>query len=189
VLRQLHALPVPGDVPLGPLNPFVRLAERIESAVTVTDDDRDWLQARLADLEARWADLAPDLPTCVVHGDAWGGNVVATDDGRVVLLDLERCSTGPREWDLVSSAVKYVTYGRIERSEYQQFCDAYGFDVTTWSGFTLLRDIRELRMTCYIAQQAAEQRRFQHEAEFRIACLRGAHGPRPWAWTPAELQL
>ena len=160
-LKRLHALPIP-------------------------DDDRAWLRARLTELEQKWAALAPGLPACVVHGDAWAGNVVATDDGQVILLDLERCPVGPREWDLVSTAVKCVTYGRIDRGQYQQFSDAYGFDVTAWHGFALLRDIRELRMTCYAAQQAAAQERLKHEAQLRVDCLRGRRGPRPWPWTPAE---
>ncbi|PRY31701.1 phosphotransferase family enzyme [Umezawaea tangerina] len=45
-----------------------------------------------------------------MHGDAWVGNVVATDDGQVVVLDLERCSVGPPEWDLVSTAIKYTSF-------------------------------------------------------------------------------
>ena len=122
----------------------------------------------------------------MVHGDAWAGNVVATDDGRVILLDLERCSIGPPEWDLVSTAVKYITYGLIGRAEYQPFCDAYGLDVTALSGFAVIRDIRELRMTCYVAQQAAADPSFQREARLRIGCLRGCCGHRPWPWTPAQ---
>jgi thiamine kinase-like enzyme len=186
VLKRLHALPVPNDVLLGQLDPFVRLAERIKEAVTVPAEDGAWLQTRLSELKGRWEALVPDLPTCVVHGDAWSGNVVATDDGRIVLLDLERCAVGPPEWDLVSSAVKYVTYGRVDRAEYQAFCDAYGSDVTTWSDFPVLRDIRELRMTCYVAQQAATDKHFEHEARLRIDCLRGRRGTRPWTWTAAE---
>jgi hypothetical protein len=34
-----------------------------------------------------------------VHGDVWGVNIVATGDG--VRLDLERCSIGPPDWDMV----------------------------------------------------------------------------------------
>jgi hypothetical protein len=68
----------------------------------------------------------------------------------------------------------------------QKWADAYGFDVTAWHGFALLRDIRELRMTCYAAQQAAAQERLKHEAQLRVDCLRGRRGPRPWPWTPAE---
>jgi Ser/Thr protein kinase RdoA (MazF antagonist) len=186
VLKQLHALPAPAGLHLGKLDPFVRLAERIDSAATVPADDRAWLSARLVELQGEWRALAPGLPTCVVHGDAWAGNVVATEDGRTVLLDLERCSIGPHQWDLVSTAVKYVTYGGIGQADYRQFCDAYGSDATAWSGFSVLRDIRELRMTSYVAQQAASDPSFEREARLRIGCLRGWCGPRPWGWMPAE---
>jgi hypothetical protein len=56
----------------------------------------------------------------------------------------------------------------------------------TWDGFTVLRDIRELRMTSFAAQQAVTNERFELEARLRIACLRGLHGSRPWAWTPTD---
>ena len=185
VLRQLHALPMPADNLLGVLDPFVRLRERIHQAVTLPEGDWAWLAARLAELEQEWATIGTATPPCVVHGDAWTGNVVATSDGHVILLDLERCSVGPPEWDLVSTAVKYVTFGQVSAAEYRQFCDAYGRDVTSWSGFTVLRDIRELRVTCYVAQQAAEHPQFADEASLRVACLQGRRGPRPWPWTPA----
>lgn len=183
-LRKLHALPVPAGVPLGVLDPFVRLRERIGQAATLAEGDRAWLAGRLAVLEQDWAALSVSAPRCVVHGDAWTGNVVTTSDSRVILLDLERCSVGPPEWDLVSTAVKYVTFGQVTQAGYQRFCDAYGRDVTDWSGFQVLRDIRELRMTCYAAQQAAEHPRLAGEASLRVACLQGRRGPRPWPWTP-----
>ena len=185
VLRQLHALPVPDGVPLGALDPFVRLHERIEQAATLARGDRAWLAGRLAALRQQWAALSTSMTACVVHGDAWTGNVVATGDGRVILLDLERCSVGPPEWDLVSTAVKYLTFGQASPDGYRQFCDAYGQDVTSWHGFPVLRDIRELRVTCYVAQQAAEHSRLAGEASLRVACLQGQRGPRPWPWTPA----
>ncbi len=131
VLRQLHSLPMPVDVPLGRLNPFVRIRERIDGAATIPAADQDWLRARLAGLQQQWETLSPALPACVVHGDAWAGNVVATVDGRVVLLDLERCSVGPPQWDLVSTAVKYVTYGHITSSRRR-------VDSTSWEAFVLL---------------------------------------------------
>jgi Ser/Thr protein kinase RdoA (MazF antagonist) len=182
-LRKLHALPV-ADVPLGPIAPFVRLRDRIAMAATLTGEDRAWLASRLTELVEEWAALHGSLSECAVHGDAWTGNVAATGDGRVILLDLERCSLGPPEWDLVSTAVKYVTFGQVTRSQYAQFCDAYGSDVTTWAGFQTLRNIRELRVTCYAAQQAVEHPSLAGEASLRVACLRGRHGPRPWQWTP-----
>jgi aminoglycoside phosphotransferase len=184
VLRRLHSLPVPDDVPLGALNPFVRLRERIGQASALPGDDRAWLTGRLAELEGQWTVLRSSMPPCVIHGDAWTGNIVATSDGQVILLDLERCSIGPPEWDLVSSAVKYVTYGQVSAAEWQQFCAAYGRDVTTWANFPVILGIRELRMTCYAAQQAAADPHLAGEARLRVACLRGHHGHRPWPWSP-----
>ena len=185
VLKKLHGLPVPEDVPLGLLHPFVRLSERIQGAA-IAADDRAWLVGQMTRLREQWSALGPRLPTCVVHGDAWAGNVVATADGRVVLLDLERCSVGPPEWDLVSTAIKYVTYGGISQPEYDEFAHCYGRDVAVWEHFELLRDMRELRMTCYAAQHAARGRGYLAEATLRIRCLRGLSGPRPWSWRPVE---
>jgi aminoglycoside phosphotransferase (APT) family kinase protein len=183
-IRRLHDLPIPTDVSLGGLAPFVRLAERIDAATTLTDEDRSWLREHLASLQTRYAHLPTGLPHCVVHGDAWVGNVVVTDDGQVVLLDLERCSVGPPEWDLVSTAIKHTSFDWITAEDYRDFCDRYGHDVTTWSGFELLRDIRELRMALYVAQRAAENPNAQTEAKMRVACLREGV-KRPWQWTPA----
>ncbi|MBY8853502.1 phosphotransferase, partial [Saccharothrix sp. MB29] len=81
----------------------------------------------------------PGLPRGVVHGDAWRGNVVRTHDGEVLLLDFERCALGPPEWDLVSTAVAHHTVHRLSNAEWSAYCDAYGFDVTTWTGFAVLR--------------------------------------------------
>ena len=184
-LKRLHALPVPGNVPLAALDPFIRLEERVSGAATITRDDRQWLLSRAGELKHQWAALIPALAVCVVHGDAWAGNVVAAGDGTVILLDLERCSVGPPEWDLVSTAVKHLTCGLIDHGEYQHFCQTYGTDVTRWEQFEIARDIRELRMTSYIAQLAATNKIYAQEASLRVDSLRGRNGPRPWPWTPA----
>src|SRR5690348_8003712 len=39
-LKRLHALPVPHDLALGTLNPFIRLPERIRAAATLPVGDR-----------------------------------------------------------------------------------------------------------------------------------------------------
>nr|WP_042188996.1 aminoglycoside phosphotransferase family protein [Kibdelosporangium sp. MJ126-NF4]CEL18590.1 hypothetical protein [Kibdelosporangium sp. MJ126-NF4]CTQ98075.1 hypothetical protein [Kibdelosporangium sp. MJ126-NF4] len=180
-IRELHRLAPPKDIELTELAPFVRLRERIEMSMTVTEDDRAWMRQRTAELEAAYAELPPGLPRSVVHGDAWRGNVVRTIDGKVVLLDFERCSLGPPEWDLVSTAISRVTTGRMSTTDWTAYCDAYGHDVTQWAGFLVLRDIRELRMTtmaCQFAAQDPEQ--YGEQAAHRLACLRGLRGDRPW---------
>jgi aminoglycoside phosphotransferase (APT) family kinase protein len=180
-LRQLHDLPVPDGL-LGPLDPFVRLSERIDVGVTLAPDDRAWLREHLDALREQYRTLPAGMAHRVVHGDAWGGNIVTTDDGRTVLLDLERCSVGPPEWDLVSIALRRGSFGWLSDADYQSFAIRYGHDVTEWTGYELLRDIRELRMALYRVQRAAEHPGEQAEAQLRVACLRGRCGPRPWNW-------
>ncbi|MEU9609493.1 aminoglycoside phosphotransferase family protein [Streptomyces sp. NPDC048057] len=181
VLRQIHALAAPTDFELGRLDPFVRLKTRIEGARTLSADDRAWLEARRVDLRAGWAARPPGSPECPVHGDAWVGNVVRTADG-LTLMDLERFSVGPPEWDLVSTAVKLRTTGSITAGEYAEFCRAYGVDVTEWEGYSLLAGIRELRMVTYAAFHAARHPEWAAQAQHRVDCLRGRGGPRPWRW-------
>ena len=181
-LRELHKLTPPETFELPGLAPFVRLAQRIEAANTISADDQNWLLGRLGELQAAYDDLPPGLPRCVVHGDAWSGNVVTTADNTSVLLDLERCSLGPPEWDLVSTAVAYVTTAGIDTNEWANYCEVYGYDVTTWEGFDILRDIRELRQTTMAVQVAATNpERYADQAAHRLACLRGQRGPRPWS--------
>ncbi|MEV6703181.1 aminoglycoside phosphotransferase family protein [Streptomyces sp. NPDC051453] len=180
LLKQLHALPRP-DLDLGALDPFVRVADRIDAAFTLAEGDRQWLRDRLRDLQAQWAERPAGLPECVVHGDAWVGNVAVTADGPL-LLDFERASFGPPEWDLVSTAVKLTTTGGVHPAEYAEFCDAYGTDVTQWRGYELLAGARELRMTTYAAQHAASSPEWRREAQYRVDCLRGRAGARPWQW-------
>ncbi|MFF2941206.1 aminoglycoside phosphotransferase family protein [Streptomyces niveus] len=180
LLKQLHALPKP-DLPLGKLDPFVRLVERIDAASTIPDDDRQWLNVRLKDLQDQWVSRPKGLPECVVHGDAWVGNVARTEAGPL-LMDFERASFGPPEWDLVSTAVKLTTTGTVSAEEYAAFCETYGVDVSQWEGYKLLAATRELRMTTYAAQHAATRSEWRREAQYRIDCLRGRAGAPPWQW-------
>ena len=43
--------------------------------------------------------------------------------------------------------------------QYQEFAAVYGFDVRTWAGYPVLREIRELTMTTWIMQNVGESRR------------------------------
>lgn len=130
-------------------------------------------------LRAGWRELPEGKPWSVIHGDAHEGNIVAAEDGTVLLLDLERSSIGPPEWDVVQTVVN-DSLGWLEPGAYQAFCEVYGHDVTYWSGFQLLRDIREFRMTAWLARLATDNPQLREQSAHRIACLRGKVGPRPW---------
>jgi aminoglycoside phosphotransferase (APT) family kinase protein len=185
LLRRLHSLPAPTDFDPGDLKPLVRVRERITDARRLDEGDRVWLLARERELADQWSRLPTGLPKCVVHGDAWAGNVAVTDDGTAVLLDFERCSYGPPEWDLAHSAIKYTSFGWAP-GEYEKLASNYGYDVAmAYAGFETLRDIRELRMATFAVQCADENAAYAGEARLRVDCLRGRHGARPWAgWHP-----
>ncbi|MFE3473850.1 aminoglycoside phosphotransferase family protein [Streptomyces bacillaris] len=180
LLLQLHSLPTPA-IELGSLDPFVRVDERLRAATTIRDDDKEWLHALHRDLAAAWGDRPAGLPDRAVHGDAWPGNIVRTADG-VLMMDLERFSVGPPEWDLVSTAVRAKTTGAVSSREYDEFCAVYGRDVTAWEGYPILARTRELRMVTYAVQHASSNSEWRSQAQYRIDCLRGRSGPRPWSW-------
>lgn len=184
LLRMLHRLPAPAGFIPGELAPLVRVRERIESATILDEEERAWLHGHIEKLAHEWDSLPHGLPWCVVHGDAWVGNVAVTNEGIAVLLDFERCAFGPPEWDLAHSAIKFTSFGWAE-GQYAEFVADYGYDVTTYQGFETLRDIRELRMTTFALQCARENSAYTAEARLRLECLRGDHGPRPWkGWHP-----
>lgn len=185
LLRRLHDLPTPDDIPLGTADPFVRLADRIDAARSLTDTDRQFLHNRHHQLRDAWDHLPPGRPLCVVHGDAWSGNCAVTDDGQRILLDFERTSLGHPEWDLTSSAIGVDTTGALTEAQYRDFCTHYGQDVRQWPGYPTLRGIRELRMVTYAFQIADQNPAALPQAHHRLACLHGHHGPRPWHWTAA----
>jgi aminoglycoside phosphotransferase (APT) family kinase protein len=182
VLRTLHGLPVPTDLRLPTFDPFDGLTQRTSQDVAITEDDRAWLTAELAELRERYRQLSVGPPSHVIHGDAWQGNIAVAGDGVPVLLDLERVSGGHPEWDLISLAVDYTDFARLTAEDYQSFVDAYGTDVTTALAFPTFARIQELRWLCFAISKSATSTTAAAEVRHRIACLRGDI-PRPWTWT------
>ncbi|GAA1616741.1 aminoglycoside phosphotransferase family protein [Kribbella sancticallisti] len=179
-LAQLHAIPVDSAPELEEVQPFVRVADRIDAS-PLDVEDKQFLHERLDELQEQWPPPA-GLGTAILHGDPNTGNVVATPDGQVLVWDLERFSIGPREWDLTLQAVSYDTCGWLSDKEYGEFVAAYGHDVTAAEHYPIFRDVRELRMTSWLANKADQDPAVRAEAQRRVACLRGRHGERPWSW-------
>ena len=102
-----------------------------------------------------------------------------TDHGQVVLLDFEAVAVGPREWDLMPTAVARERF-RLSEERYREFADAYCFDVRTWPGYPVLREIRELTMTTWLMQNVAESAAVAAEFALRVASLRERDTRRVW---------
>lgn len=178
LLAGFHALnDCPCDLPA--FEPLAKVMPRLEAATGVSDADRDFLGARCRELDERWRDLEFALPAGPIHGDAWTGNLLA-DREQVVLGDFEAAAIGPREWDLMPIAIAQSRYG-LPADRYQQFVDAYGgFDVTEWSGYPVLREVRELGMTTWLMQMIRENTAIEAEFQNRVTSLREGDFARAW---------
>jgi aminoglycoside phosphotransferase (APT) family kinase protein len=182
LLRRLHGLQPPVSLELPGLRPFARVEGRVNGA-DLAGTDRVFMLERLAELRAAYARLEFALPAGLVHGDASIGNIIRRQaDGAAVLIDWDGVATGPREWDLVLTAMYFERFGWHTGQEYREFVAAYGFDVMTWAGYPVLRDIRELIMVAWLAQNTRESPEIAAEVAKRIGDLRrGGDGPRDWA--------
>lgn len=178
LLARLHRLWPPAALALPELDPFDRLAERAALVRGLSPAEKTRLADLVEELRGAYAQVRPVLPRAVIHGDANIGNVLKTRRG-AVLFDLDGVCWGPPEWDLVLTAL-YRELGWHSDEEYRAFCDAYGFDVTTWDGYPVFKRIRELRMVSWLAQKAGESREIDEEIHRRLADLTDPRRPRRW---------
>ncbi len=178
-LRRLHGVPAPRELDLPPVRPFVRVEERIASVPGLADRDREFLAGMLRDLRRAWPTVTFELPAGVVHGDAHTDNLVRGADGRLAFLDLERFGVGQPEWDLTLTAV-YHECGWYSGEQYAAFAEAYGYDVRTSPAWPVLRGIRMLRMTTWLAMTASQAPERAAELDRRLATLRDGTAPAGW---------
>ena len=146
------------------------LESRLAAPTAVTREDRDFLLARCGDLNEQLGPWSSPCRAGPIHGDAHTRNLL-TDHGQVVLLDFESAAVGPREWDLLPTAIACGRYG-LPEEQYQEFAAAYGFDVRAWPGYPVLREVRQLRMTTWIMQNVGESPAVAAEFALRVASLR-----------------
>lgn len=180
VLRRLHSTPPPTRFTLPPEDILERVKPRILSA-PIPNDDKDFLSRLLGDLGEKVSTLDYPLSPAPTHGDGHSENLMIRDD-EPVLIDFERFAWGQPEWDLAMTATEYLTAKWWTDEQYAQFCDAYGYDVTTWDdGFPILQAVHELKMTTWLMQNAAESQEIADEYQVRMRTLRGEPSP---GWRP-----
>ena len=181
LLRGLHQLEAPASLVLPSLRPFGVAAQRIQDSAAISPADREFLAERLTELEEGFEELDFALPQGVIHGDANVGNVLRDHSGRATLIDLDGFSIGPREWDLALTAVYFESFGWHTREEYEEFVSVYGFDVMKWSGYPVMRNVRELLMTIWLCHKVGEDDRTAGEARKRLSALRKGTSRKDWS--------
>ncbi len=177
LLRRLHDLPAP-SFQLPVFDPLSVVPDRLARPGAAPPDDVAFLRERYEELAEAYRALPPSGPRGFVHGDAHRGNVLMSAGGPL-LSDFETAALGPREWDLTPTAMSIERFA-LDAHAYAAFVDAYGRDVRDWSGFGVLRQIREITMTTWLMQlyDVGDQ----HAAEFRlrVASLREGDDGRLW---------
>ncbi|MGH3281087.1 MAG: phosphotransferase enzyme family protein [Trebonia sp.] len=180
VIARLHKLTPPKDFVLPALEPFADAKQRIGKSRWLTEDDRAWMSAELARLRTEYARLDFALPQGVIHGDANIGNVLRDFHGNPVVIDLDDFATGPREWDLIQTAIYYDRFGWHTREEYEIFARVYGYDIMQWSGYPVLAAIREFVIVTWIILKADEGENTAAEASKRLRALRTGASRKDW---------
>lgn len=178
-LRQLHRLRAPAGL-LRPVAPFERFDVRLAAASVLSFPDLDLLRGLRDDLTAGWRESTFELGTATVHGDAHMDNLLQTPSGRIAMIDLETVAEGPPEWDLTLTAL-YFECGWFSRAQYDEFAEAYGYDVRSASTWPVLRGIRMVRMVTWLAQSAADNPDRQAQLRHRLNTLRDGTAPAGWS--------
>ena len=179
-LVKLHKLAAPDDLHLPELAPFANASKRIKTSTWLNQQDSTFLTDMLSQMQDAYAGLDFTLPPGVIHGDASVGNVLRDRSGNPVVIDLDGFAIGPREWDVVLTAIYYDSFGWHTREEYEDFVRVYGYDIMTWPGYPVMRAVREFLMVTWIIQKAPESEQAAAEAAKRIAALRTGASRKDW---------
>jgi Phosphotransferase enzyme family len=147
ILRQWHALaPPPFELPAW--RPFEEIRGRLSEPEGLDAGDLAFLLDRCDAIEAELDRVEYVLTPGPIHGDAFLGNLIPGPHGPVI-CDFDSTSTGPREWDLTPVAVGKLRFD-YPGNAYEELAARYGFDVTRWDGFDVLRQVRELKLVTSI---------------------------------------
>lgn len=185
-VRELHELDIqetsPAVPPLPEHEPLSRLHEALDldaarAAPVLPADARHWLLSRAAQLQRAYDSTQTPLGRGLVHGDVQPDNLLRDGTGRWLLIDWDRASHGPRELDLAFAVPDHFQDPDAERA---RFSAGYGYDITTWAGWTLIRDLTELHSLAGYVRRAATEPAARAELNRRVDSL--TSGDRSVRW-------
>lgn len=176
-LYALHNLPPP-PFELRRLDNIAAIRASIGAITSLPSPALRFLQNRVDRLEAALAEVRYVLPEAVLQGDPQHRNALHDGD-QAVLCDWDAAAWGQPEWDLVTIEVHCRRFG-YGLAHYRHFAEAYGFDLTGWVGYPVLRDIRELRMITTNAKKASHAPDTLAEVLRRIDGLREEDTQMHW---------
>jgi hypothetical protein len=180
LIRRLHNTPVPPfAVPAH--QPLVRLREaleddRVRPEPVLSEQDRIWLRNHAEHLVQTYDRMDWPLGIGLVHCDVHTENVVFSDGWK--LIDFDQVCLGPREFDLVSALPDHFHQDEAER---QALLTAYGYDMLSWPGWVVVRDIIEMHSLSSYLRLAQSVPAAADQLALRVRSLRS--GDRAARWT------
>jgi Ser/Thr protein kinase RdoA (MazF antagonist) len=178
--RRLHEIADPPPVALPvyePLETMHRLVRGDDALDVMRSETLGWLQDRIRSVRDDYAHLDSPLGVGLIHADMYAGNLLWAN-GDVVLGDWDSVCTGPREIDLAPTftAERFGLAGEARDA----FAEAYGYDLRSWSGWPLLREMRELSTLSALIKLASRQTDAGEELHFRLNTLRAGDRRARW---------
>jgi thiamine kinase-like enzyme len=184
LLRRLHDID-DTDQPTGlsewhPLTSLeAALSDDLPESVLLAEELL-WLKQEIATVRKELSDIAWELPSGLIHGDAWAGNLLADSHSAGLLLgDWDWVSLGPREVDLVPTWHAARRYGR-DRSWTRHFADVYGYDLAASPGFETLLRMRDFMQLTGPLRHAATQPRYRQALRQRLDGIRSGDREEQW---------
>ncbi|OQS14358.1 hypothetical protein B0T36_15325 [Nocardia donostiensis] len=194
LLRSLHDLSPPPELDLPPWTPLESLHTELHvQSVTgvISEGERLWLLRRIDEVRAELRDLDWPLGFGLIHGDAWAGNLLwahLADPAEAILCDWDWVSVGPREVDLVPTWHASIRYGRDD-NWVREFVLEYGYDLTTWSGYQPLLNMRDLVQLSGPLRRAKSSPDHARRLRQRLDDIRAGRRTTPWSqYRPTEIR-
>ena len=69
---------------------------------------------------------------------------------------------------------------RQSEEKYRGLVESYGFDVMAWSGYSVMRDVRELLMVVWLADKSMSDEVAAAELTTRVKALKTGGSRRDW---------
>lgn len=178
ILRRFHALRPPSSVVLPPWRPFEEIRQRLSEPEGIDQADLAFLLDRCDDIEAELASVEFVLPSGPIHGDATLGNLIPGPHGPVI-CDFDSTSIGPREWDLTPVALGALRFDYAGNA-HAELAARYGFDVTRWNGFDVLRQIRELKLVTSVVPILRSNPSLREQWRYRLESFKRGDTSAKW---------
>jgi hypothetical protein len=177
LLLRFHALPAP-SFPIPKWEPFREIRQRLAEPEGLDPSDRVFLLQRCSELEVELAGIRYVLPSGVIHGDPFLGNLIPGPMGPV-LCDFDSTCIGPREWDLTPIAVGKLRFN-YPHDDHSLVAATYGFDVTAWDGFPVLRRIRELKLVTSVVPILRSNPSIREQWQHRLTTFKQGDAEAKW---------